>query len=511
MSLKETVLSLPVVRDLPAEGRINVLTGLSSLALAILAVVVYRLLSPSQKGSIRTIGGIPILTAWTFFSKRYDFLWKNFRSIPDPHFRFQVLQHQVVALRGEEARKAFFDTRSLDFVEGYKILMGAVPRLQDISIENTMSEDVSWFNKQLATLLNKKRLTDVLPSLLNDINHRMEGWGKKGRMDPFKNIYDLVFQMTVRMASCSELANDIPTMNEIQRLYWILEKSATPTSLLLPWFPGPAKRRKEAATKELFTKLYAVVEGRRSAAVPSSDAIDVLIGQGLPNEHIIQFILSVVFAGVVNTGINSCWALVFLASNPEWKKQVKAEIDALISKHTDTVSRDPLHKRLAAIPISAWEDEMPVLDVVIRETIRLILTGTALRRNLIEELTVSSGTIRKGDFVAYLVADAHLNPEIYERPEVFDPARFGPGREEDKKATFAYLGWGAGRHPCSGMKVAKLEIKVIMAMMLAGYDFDVVDKHGRHMKNIPKPDRNDIQQARPIGEQCFFQFERIVD
>ena len=140
----------------------------------------------------------------------------------------------------------------------------------------------------------------------------------------------------------------------------------------------------------------------------------------------------------------ACWALVFLASNPEWKKQVKAEIDALIAKHTDTVSRDPLHKRLAAIPISAWEDEMPVLDVVIRETIRLILTGTALRRNLIEELTVSSGTIRKGDFVAYLVADAHLNPEIYKRPEEFDPARFGPGREEDKKSTFAYLGWGAG-------------------------------------------------------------------
>ena len=45
------------------------------------------------------------------------------------------------------------------------------------------------------------------------------------------------------------------------------------------------------------------------------------------------------------------------------------------------------------------------------------------------------------------------------------------------------------------MKVAKLEIKVIMAMMLAGYDFDVVDKNGRHMKNIPQPDRNDIQQV----------------
>lgn len=35
-------------------------------------------------------------------------------------------KHDVVALRGEEARKVFFDTKSLDFIEGYKILMGAV-------------------------------------------------------------------------------------------------------------------------------------------------------------------------------------------------------------------------------------------------------------------------------------------------------------------------------------------------------------------------------------------------
>ncbi|KAF8890286.1 cytochrome P450 [Gymnopilus junonius] len=511
MSLKEIVLSLPVVRDFPPEAQVNVLTGLSSVALAALAWVVYRAISPSEKGSIRHLGGIPIFTAWTFFSKRYDFLWKHFRESAAPHFKFQVLQHKVVAIRGEEARKAFFDTRNLDFIEGYKILMGAAPRLNDISVENVLNEDVSWFNKQISTLLNKKRLTDVLPSLLGDVNSRMEGWGKQGRMDPFKNIYDLVFQMTVRMATCDELANDVPTMNEMQRLYWVLEKSATPTALLLPWFPGPAKRRKEAATKELFTKLYTVVETRKAAEVPSSDAIDVLLGQGIPTEHIIQFVLAVIFAGVVNTGINSCWALVFLASHPEWKKAVKAEIDALIAKHTDTLSSEILHKRLAAIPISAWEDEMPVLDSVIRETIRLILNGAALRRNLLDDLTVANGTIKKGEFVAYSVADAHLNPEIYSRPNDFDPARFGPGREEDKKATFAYLGWGAGRHPCTGMKVAKLEIKVIMAMMLAGYDFDVVDKNGRHMKNLPQPDRNDIQQARPIGEPCFLQFDRIVD
>jgi len=77
----------------------------------------------------------------------------------------------------------------------------------------------------------------------------MDTWGKQGTMDLFKSVYDLVFQMTVRMASCTELAVDVKSVEEIQGLYWQLEKSATPTALLLPWFPGLAKRRKERVTK----------------------------------------------------------------------------------------------------------------------------------------------------------------------------------------------------------------------------------------------------------------------
>jgi hypothetical protein len=94
--------------------------------------------------------------------------------------------------------------------------------------------------------------------------------------------------MTVRMASCAELAADFKTIEEIQGLYWQLEKSATPMVQLLPWFPGPAKKRKERVTKALFTKLHDYVELRKNASVPSSDTIDVLLGQGVPTLEIVQ-------------------------------------------------------------------------------------------------------------------------------------------------------------------------------------------------------------------------------
>ena len=94
--------------------------------------------------------------------------------------------------------------------------------------------------------------------------------------------------MTVRMASCAELAADFKAVEEIQGLYWQLEKSATPTALLLPWFPGPAKKRKERVTTALFTKLHDYVELRKNAAVPSSDSIDLLLGQGVPTSEIVE-------------------------------------------------------------------------------------------------------------------------------------------------------------------------------------------------------------------------------
>ena len=106
----------------------------------------YRYLFPKEeKNAIRKLGGFPIFTTWKFFTERYDFIWENFRSDPSPHFKFNVLhvsplffvslvlneywqsmQHNVIALRGEEARKAYFDNKSLSFAEGYKVLMGGV-------------------------------------------------------------------------------------------------------------------------------------------------------------------------------------------------------------------------------------------------------------------------------------------------------------------------------------------------------------------------------------------------
>ena len=87
---------------------------------------------------------------------------------------------------------------------------------------------------------------------------------------------------------------------------------------------------------------------------------------------------------------------------------------------------------------------MPVLEAVLRETLRMAINGTTLRRNLLEDLNIQGEVISQGEFMAYSQADAHMNPDIYAKPKAFDPERFSVGRAEDKNQAHAFLGWGAG-------------------------------------------------------------------
>lgn len=96
------------------------------------------------------------------------------------------------------------------------------------------------------------------------------------------------------------------------------------------------------------------------------------------------------------------------------------------------------------IPLSAWEEELPSAELVIREMIRLLLNLGIPRRNTQRSVAIEGVTIEKGDFVMYSAAQVHLNPDIYPNPTTFDPERYVPGREEDKKESLAYLGWGVG-------------------------------------------------------------------
>ena len=131
-----------------------------------------------------------------------------------------------------------------------------------------------------------------------------------------------------------------------------------------------------------------------------------------------QFILSTLFAGIINTGIMSSWMLLYLHMSPIWKVKAIAEVQSFIAQYASNASSaSDLVSQLSQIPPQIWDDSMPILDLCLRETIRMVFSGTMLRRAMNDEGVVVDGVkVEKGSFAAYHVTETHFDERIYSEP-----------------------------------------------------------------------------------------------
>lgn len=163
--------------------------------------------------------------------------------------------------------------------------------------------------------------------------------------------------------------------------------------------------------------------------------------RALDADHHLQFTLSALFAGQINTGINAAWVLVYLALTPSWYSRVQQEVDAVVAKYRTSPNQAPVDV-IRSLNLEQWENELASVRLCLRETIRLHTTGSVFRRNISGQdvsLGSSGEIVPKGSFAIYSVDDMHMNKEYYPEPERWDPARYEGGNDPP------YMGWGLGR------------------------------------------------------------------
>ncbi|KAJ3891758.1 cytochrome P450 [Lentinula edodes] len=424
-------------------------------------------------------------------------------------YHFTILRNPVVGIRGQEARKVFFNERNFSTSEGYKVFSKAapVPELAKTLLSTEEGHGLH-FKKQLEILVNKNRLADIIATMLGDMQRLTATWNNKGSIDPFDKINDITFHVTAHMITSNEFVSDPVKFSHFQTHFFTQLKNNTPAMIFLPWFYGKSQREKEIAITSLFTTLTGYIEAREKDKISPSEPIDLLLDHGLNSQEIIQFILGFLFGGVYNATKAISWILIYISMHPQWKIAIRSEVEDLLSKHSFDISK-PLHSRLSEVPLEAWEESLPALDLVISETFRLVMNQTVLRRNIGEDVEIPGGQghVPSGAFVAYSNADAHLEPEIYDDPWSFKPDRFEHGKQ--KVLSNDFLGWGAGRHRCVGLGIAKLTIKTIVCLFVMTYDYDITRTKRTSNPTIPIPDHNKVNEARPKGEVITLNYQRI--
>jgi hypothetical protein len=115
-----------------------------------------------------------------------------------------------------------------------------------------------------------------------------------GITDPFQSVYKIVYQLTMRMVGCEDIADDPELLDKTLRLYETIEKSATPAAIIFPWFPSPAIIKRTIAGGRLFMIIKKIVEKRKTTGKRGNDPLQYLIDQGDSVTRIVEVRLRLV-------------------------------------------------------------------------------------------------------------------------------------------------------------------------------------------------------------------------
>ncbi|PYM07076.1 MAG: hypothetical protein DMD82_06675 [Candidatus Rokuibacteriota bacterium] len=179
-------------------------------------------------------------------------------------------------------------------------------------------------------------------------------------------------------------------------------------------------------------------------------------GRRLGDDQIVSHLIALVLAAHDTSRSAMTWLLVELDRQPELVERLRAEL---------AVARGALeYEQLGGLDL---------LERVIKEVERLHPPISGAPRHVVEPFDFGGCHVPAGWRVYYSILFTHLMPEIWTDPERFDPERFAPPRSEDEKTPFSLIGFGGGPRSCIGRGFARLEMKVMAATLLQGYELSV--------------------------------------
>ena len=180
-------------------------------------------------------------------------------------------------------------------------------------------------------------------------------------------------------------------------------------------------------------------------------------GHSFSDEDVVNHMIFTMMAAHDTSTITVAMMGYFLAKHPEWQERVREESRAL---GKDAIGYDDV-------------DELPALDLVFKETLRMNAPVGVLARQATKDTEIDGYFIPAGARVMLsLYATMRMEP-WWNNPDVFDPERFTPERAEDQSHKYAWAPFGGNVHKCIGMHFGAMEVKAIMHQLLLRYSLHV--------------------------------------
>ena len=398
---------------------------------------------------------------------------------------FQLADKQVILLTGAEANEFFFRAADEDLDQAQ-----AYPFMTPIFGKGVVFDASPERRKEMLhnSALRGDHMKSHAATIEREVLRAIETWGATGEIE----LLDFFSELTIYTSTACLIGRKFRDQldSRFANYYHLLERGTDPLCYVDPYLPIESFRIRDEARENLVGLVEEIMK-QRIANPPQEkserDMLDVLVSipdeDGRPRftaDEITGMFISLMFAGHHTSSGTSSWTLIELMRNPDIYAEVRNELDELYADGQE-VSFHALR-------------QIPKLENVIKETLRLHPPLIILMRVAQGEFEVQGYPIHQGDFVATSPAISNRIPQDFPEPDAFDPDRYEKPREEDVLQRWTWIPFGAGRHRCVGAAFATIQIKAIFSVLLREYDFEMIQP--------PESYRNDhskmvVQLARP--------------
>jgi cytochrome P450 len=217
----------------------------------------------------------------------------------------------------------------------------------------------------------------------------------------------------------------------------------------------------------------------RRRAQPDSGRRDILSllvrargagGEEFSDREIRDQVMTLMFAGHDTATSTLTFMLHELAHHPEVRRRLRQEQDRVLGGESPTPEQ--------------LEREMPYLEMVLDEVLRLYPPAWIGPRRAIAEFEFGGCTVPKGAYVNYCSWASHRLPEVFPEPEAFIPERF----TRERKAALprgAYVPFGGGSRICIGKRFGQTEVKLVATKLLQHLSLESLPGRTMTIRQMP--------------------------
>ncbi|XP_037571363.1 cytochrome P450 3A41 [Dermacentor silvarum] len=168
-------------------------------------------------------------------------------------------------------------------------------------------------------------------------------------------------------------------------------------------------------------------------------------------------------AGFETVGVTLSHCLFCIAKFQAVQDKIRAETEAVLAKHGE-------------FTFDAISD-LQYTSQTILETLRMYTPVIAFTtRRASSDYRYENMLLRKGVSILACSHRVHHDPNLWERPDEFDPERFSP-EQRASRDPLAFQAYGLGPRNCVGMKLAQLEMTLVVAKLVHRFRLHLGSKH----------------------------------